>query len=539
MFPKFTRSIALLGMVSVSGIVIAWMLFIVGRPDPSVNYLAELNAEVEQIPDSQKAWNIYRDVWAEYQFCEGLGGHFQELLVDDGISARLVQPEDAEWASAIKKLEDSTSLLESLRAGARAPHLGLVLQTNLNDYSLADRAALFPDLPAEGPIRGGMGVAGVAADVDVLMAESMMNMLLPHIQSFRKAARILIVDSRYANQQGDTERIVKNIESIMGLSQQAADSNLLICKLVGLSVERLGFELLDELLAKHSQPFTQNQLVRLQEAIQRVIQGFDFSLSGERILMLDMIQRVYTNNGQGDGRITKQGLAILDISRELLVERIGGGRFSYWLANKILTGPIALFSIATRRETTQQMEDWLLSTELKLKSPVYEKTFWDNLGAEVRQAAIKHPILGFLFPDSGGIHQNILKARASRTGASMALAVYQYRVRNGQWPASADALLDGFLESLPLDPQSGKPLKYSRQGDGFVIYGVGLDGEDNGGFRPRLALSGRRPDVQIGIQEWSRENDWIPEPTSQYQYAQKAQKGTDHVVWPRKGSVDK
>ena len=54
MFSKITRSIALLGMASVGGLVIAWMLFIVGRPDPTMNYLDDLNAGIEQVPEGQK-----------------------------------------------------------------------------------------------------------------------------------------------------------------------------------------------------------------------------------------------------------------------------------------------------------------------------------------------------------------------------------------------------------------------------------------------------------------------------------------------------
>ena len=232
MFSKIIRSIALLGMASVGGLVIAWMLFIVGRPDPTVNYLDELNAGIELLSEEQKGWNIYRDVWAEYEFCEGGRRDFKELEITDGSGTRLVRPADAEWTNAIKQLEDSARLLDSLRAGSRAPNLGLALCVNLNDYSLEDRAALFPDLPAEGPLRGGLGVAGVAADVDRLLAESIINLLLPHIQSFRTASRILAVDSRYAVQQGDTDRVVKNLESIMGLAHQAALPYLSQVKLI-------------------------------------------------------------------------------------------------------------------------------------------------------------------------------------------------------------------------------------------------------------------------------------------------------------------
>jgi hypothetical protein len=37
------------------------------------------------------------------------------------------------------------------------------------------------------------------------------------------------------------------------------------------------------------------------------------------------------------------------------------------------------------------------------------------------------------------------------------------------------------LGELAVDPVDGKPFRYKRSGNGFVIYGVGYDGKDHGG----------------------------------------------------------
>jgi hypothetical protein len=37
------------------------------------------------------------------------------------------------------------------------------------------------------------------------------------------------------------------------------------------------------------------------------------------------------------------------------------------------------------------------------------------------------------------------------------------------------------LSSLPNDPNSGKPFLYKRDGEGFLLYGVGANGNDDGG----------------------------------------------------------
>ena len=43
-------------------------------------------------------------------------------------------------------------------------------------------------------------------------------------------------------------------------------------------------------------------------------------------------------------------------------------------------------------------------------------------------------------------------------------------------PASSTAV-------APVDPFTGKPLEYRREGDGFLIYSAGPDGRDDGGSR--------------------------------------------------------
>ncbi len=57
------------------------------------------------------------------------------------------------------------------------------------------------------------------------------------------------------------------------------------------------------------------------------------------------------------------------------------------------------------------------------------------------------------------------------------LALLQYRTAHGAFPATLDALnLDGLS-----DPFAQGPLHYRAEGEGFILYSVGMDGKDNGG----------------------------------------------------------
>ena len=66
--------------------------------------------------------------------------------------------------------------------------------------------------------------------------------------------------------------------------------------------------------------------------------------------------------------------------------------------------------------------------------------------------------------------------------ARVACALERYRLANGQFPETLEALAPKFIEKLPHDVINGQPLKYRRTDDGqFVLYSVGWNETDDGG----------------------------------------------------------
>jgi hypothetical protein len=73
-------------------------------------------------------------------------------------------------------------------------------------------------------------------------------------------------------------------------------------------------------------------------------------------------------------------------------------------------------------------------------------------------------------------------AQTQQQMAVTAIAIYRYRLQEGQFPADLAALAPKYLSALPRDGMDGKILRYRLQPDGgFVLYSVGLDGKDDGG----------------------------------------------------------
>ena len=70
---------------------------------------------------------------------------------------------------------------------------------------------------------------------------------------------------------------------------------------------------------------------------------------------------------------------------------------------------------------------------------------------------------------------------ASLELAATALAVERFRIKTGYLPAALGELTPEFLDSVPVDPFDGAPLRYRVLSKGYVLYSVDADGRDDGG----------------------------------------------------------
>jgi hypothetical protein len=76
--------------------------------------------------------------------------------------------------------------------------------------------------------------------------------------------------------------------------------------------------------------------------------------------------------------------------------------------------------------------------------------------------------------------------RIARTRCAVAaLAVEHHRLLHGRLPDTLDELVPVFIQTVPQDPFDGKPLRYRQlaaPSQGYVVYSVGHDCDDNNGL---------------------------------------------------------
>ncbi len=67
-------------------------------------------------------------------------------------------------------------------------------------------------------------------------------------------------------------------------------------------------------------------------------------------------------------------------------------------------------------------------------------------------------------------------------------ALAAYRAEQGAYPANLAALVPKYIAAAPDDVHSAGPLRYNRDGQGYVLYSVGIDGQDDGGEGDDIAI---------------------------------------------------
>ena len=111
----------------------------------------------------------------------------------------------------------------------------------------------------------------------------------------------------------------------------------------------------------------------------------------------------------------------------------------------------------------------------------------DGDPAELRRQATEI-MTAFVLSDKSGFDVDITVARELSDECAithhltlLALALEIARADDGRYPTRLQSLLGRYVESLPVDPFSGKALIYRREGEGYVLYSVGRNLRDDGG----------------------------------------------------------
>ncbi len=540
MLAKWFRGGMWVGSFSIAGFLGLSLFFYMGKPQPKVDYLPAFNADLSGVAESDKAWPIYRGPWAKYQFCEGKNPFLainirQEGTPDDW---RLILPSDGEaWEKGIKQLRDAADLLEAFRVGGAKPVLGLELKARIEDYSEEDARALFPLHPAHTSEETRNNQTADPLD------GALVSVLLPHVQTMRHAARIMTVDTRWALEQGDVERATRNIEATFGFARQVSEHNCLISGLVAIAIQSIGCDMVDESMAKYISQFSDSQLERIQVAATRDRPTEYISLSGERAFVHDTIQRIYTDDGNGDGRITPDGLQLMEhyiqMTRTELNE-YGDLQKTLTRVAKQVAAPFSLVMLASRKNLTVRADILFDLVEQNFYSPFYEDNF-AKVEREFEKLDESFRLLADIFPGYRQTRKAMFRGFTNQETTAAGIAVLRFQRKYGYLPKSLEELVGEFLNAVPRDQINGAPINYlileekqssknnspSSVDVGFRIYSVGVDRDDDRAVPILVNRDGTEPAASTA------DTSLRAMKASEFNFSFPSRHDGDWVLWPR------
>jgi len=432
------------------GIIVLYFLIclgslVVGKPTISINYVDWLNELVRAGRDEQdNARPYYEKAFELYvEMPQWLSKSRAKWPTDFN---------DVQLSSLPTWLEDNQEAFETVRQGSRC--VGYWSKYTSDEPELA---------------RGGL----VADTMEVL----------PSYKSLARAMRWQILYKAY---NGDIDTALSDSVALMRFGGHLQGHGLLIEQLVGIAMEALANNAIFMLLERVDVPA--DVLKRAQEELDKQFgrQEPGFSMEAEKVFWYDAIQRTFTDDGRGSGRMLARGLPYVatDDWKENLWRLVS---FSY---------PDKQGMVANIDRYFERFAEILAETPYDLRNEAIDEQEWNQ---EVRIAPI---MLKINTPAYRRVNQLTWRMKTGRQALLTVLTVMRYEKEKDQYPASLDGLVEaGYLKKLPMDPYSDGPLIYRRTNGGFLLYSFGMDLTDDGG---KLGLGSRGTPRM-----WADNGDWV------------------------------
>lgn len=289
---------------------------------------------------------------------------------------------------------------------------------------------------------------------------TVMTTLAPDLAEYRNLGRAITVRAKFSAAEGNIDKALTDVVTCYrcGLHLQMGGPKMLVEQLVGIAVRALAVQTAFDILDRTK--VNKDLLAVLQRQIEELSTAESYvpDFRTEKYSLLDIIQRIFTDDGKGDG--------LVDLPS----------------AKRIL-GEAGLPEGMRRRqmiETTEKVYRYLDS--------VVQKTPWQwkaekmDLDQGIAQITGENSLVG-LFPSATTRTVEVFaRCRADTDGLVTTLAVLRYKADKGQFPEKLDELVSaGYLKALQSDPFSGKPFAYKRVGEDFVLYSFGTNLKDDGG----------------------------------------------------------
>jgi hypothetical protein len=306
--------------------------------------------------------------------------------------------------------------------------------------------------------------------------------LLPHLSKVKQAVQRLNLEACAELAAGQSDQALADVKLMLALADSVKSEPFLISFLVRVACVQIAIHPVWEGLAGHQ--WTEAQLQELQARFSSYdfLSDLQLSLKAERaagVLLVDLAKKM------GLSIIADQAEFVQDTSRDefkILLYLIGRVMPSGWYDqeklnyNRLFDGLMqGGMDPATKRVSPHKVA---INAE-EFDGQVHRAS-WRGLELN---AILHHRVIArSLLPSLSRISVKAAMPTVAADQAVLACALERYRLANGQFPETLEALTPQFIAHAPNDVITGQPYKYRRTDDGrFILYSVGWNEKDDGG----------------------------------------------------------
>jgi hypothetical protein len=295
----------------------------------SVDYVALLNEKAVAVPKGMRAWPLYRDA----AIALGKNPEPTNVFYEEDIETPTWPTQDG-WVHYKKWILEHTDTIDLILEASQREGLGYILNGTVAD----EDKELWPE---EYESQQNQSLPDGFLD----------SVLLPQLGPMRGNARLLAMDAKDAAANLDSGRCLVDVLALLAVGTHIREHPLVISDLVSLSIYNMAFSTIEEILERHPTLLTNEELEILVVKLQELDDYLTVRFDGERMFVLDILQRMYTDDGNGDGKIIPMK------SSELLIDL---GVVSPTKTNSsllpALIAPIADIYQASRKEMLEEYD---------------------------------------------------------------------------------------------------------------------------------------------------------------------------------------
>jgi hypothetical protein len=315
-------------------------------------------------------------------------------------------------------------------------------------------------------------------------------LMVPHLTRLKGSSQYLSLHANAALKAGDKETALEDLRLSFRLIESIRGEPILISELVRMAMLAITLQPVWEGLADRQ--WTEAELSAIDSELGKLdfLADYHFTMRGERACSIWGVDYFRKEGLSGLEEVFTPGKTPRPVELEQFL-----GRAAFRLI------PAGWFD-QNKLSLCRMHEKYLLPLVNDQDRRVISPAAIQQANSAInRQGVGPYDLFSrMLLPALGGIAEKCARGQNSVDLARIACALERYRLANGQFPETLEALAPKFIEKEPHDVINGQPLKYRRTDDGqFVLYSVGWNEADDGGT---LGLTKK------GSPDW-HSGDWV------------------------------